>query len=96
VKETVVPGPISGKQFKVYYPTDPALNILYLINTGKEEFGRVVFYDLMGRKISETERMLTTEPMVLNCSLMDSSIYGISVETLTNREVVKVKIIRSR
>lgn len=96
VKETVVPGLVSGKQFKVYYPMDPSLNILYLINTGKEEFGRVVFYDLMGRKISETERMLTTEPMVLNCSQMDSSIYGIAVETLTNREVVKVKIVRSR
>jgi hypothetical protein len=94
----VIPEPVpnGNPQFKVYYPNDPSLNILYLINTGAEEYGRIVFYDLMGRKVSETERMLTTEPMELNCSQMESAVYCIAIVTAEKREVVKVRVIRSR
>ena len=70
--------------------------MLYLINTGKEEYGRVIFYDLLGRKISETERMLTTTPMELSCSALESSVYCIAVETSSKREIMKVRVIRSR
>ncbi len=93
---TPVPIPTGSSQFKVYYPNDPTLNILYLINTGKEEFGRVIFFDLLGRKISETQRMLTIEPMALDCSQINSAVYCISVETISNREVLKVKVNRRR
>jgi lysyl endopeptidase len=88
--------PLGETQFKVYYPTDPALNMLYLVNTGQEEFGSVIFYDLMGRKISETQRMLTTEPMEISCAQLGSAVYCIAVETKTRREVMKVKVIRIR
>ncbi|MEI6277108.1 MAG: hypothetical protein WCP08_14010 [Prolixibacteraceae bacterium] len=90
------PVPVGNSQFKVYYPTDFTTNLLYLVNTGKEEYGRVIFYDIMGRKISENERMLTTTPMELNCSALESSVYCIAVETSSKREVMKVKVIRSR
>ncbi len=90
------PIPKGDSQFKVYYPTDPAINILYLINSGKEEYGRVIFYDLMGHKISQTERMLTTEPMPLSVGQLRSAVYCIAVETGSKREVIKVKVIRSR
>jgi hypothetical protein len=90
------PTPDGVSQFKVYYPTDPMLNLLYLVNTGKEEFGRVAFYDMAGRKISEIQRMLTNSPMELNCSNLGSAVYCVVVETLSKKEVIKVKIIRSR
>lgn len=90
------PTPDGVSQFKVYYPTDPLLNLLYLVNTGKEEFGRVAFYDMAGRKISEIQRMLTNSPMELNCSNLGSAVYCVAVETLSKKEVIKVKIIRSR
>jgi len=93
---TPLPTPAGDTQFKIYYPTDPSLNILYLVNSGKEEFGRVNFYDLMGRKIYESQRMLTTTPMELNCSQLGSAVYFVTVETLTKREVLKVRVIRSR
>ncbi|MCK9640461.1 MAG: trypsin-like peptidase domain-containing protein [Prolixibacteraceae bacterium] len=90
------PKPNGDNQFKIYYPTDPSLNLLYLVNSGLEEFGRVDVYDLLGRKIYESQRMLTTTPMELNCSQLESSIYFITVETLTKREVLKVRVIRSK
>jgi V8-like Glu-specific endopeptidase len=88
------PVPPGKAQFKVYYPTDPGLNLLYLINTGNEEYGRIIFYDLSGKKISEIQRMLTNEPMVLDCSQIESAIYGVAVETTSKREVVKVRVVR--
>ena len=88
--------PAGDNQFKIYYPTDPSLNLLYLVNTGKEEFGRVDFYDIMGRKIYESQRMLTTSPMELGCGQLGSAVYFITVETLTKKEVLKVRVIRSR
>ena len=88
--------PVDGStQFKIYYPTDQSLNYIILINTGNEEYGKVSFYDLSGRKISETQRMLTNSPMELNFSGLASSVYCVAVETLTKREVMKVRIIRS-
>ena len=90
------PYPAGDTQFKIYYPTDPSVNLLYLINSGKEEFGRVIFYDLMGRKIYESQRMLTIAPMELSCGQLGSAVYFITVETLTKREVLKVRVIRSR
>jgi hypothetical protein len=96
VPVTPPPTPDGESQFKVYYPTDPSLNLLYLVNTGQEEFGRVIFYDMMGRKISETQRMLTNSPMEINVSQLESSIYCIAVETVEKREVMKVRVIRSR
>ncbi len=92
------PGPTPGgdKQFKVYYPIDPALNVLYLINSGKEEFGLVTIYDLLGRKISESQRMLTTVPMEIGSDHLGSSVYFVAVETLTKREVMKVKVVRNK
>jgi hypothetical protein len=90
------PTPAGEKQFKVYYPIDPALNVLYLINSGKEEFGRVIIYDMLGRKISETQQMLTTSPMEIRSDQMGSSVYFVAVETLTKREVMKVKVIRNK
>jgi V8-like Glu-specific endopeptidase len=88
--------PAGDIQFKIYYPTDPSLNLLYLVNSGIEEFGKVDFYDIMGRKIYESQRMLTTSPMELNCGQLGSAVYFITVETLTKREVLKVRVIRSR
>ncbi len=85
-----------SRQFKVYYPSDPTYHLLYLINTGKEEFGRVIFYDMLGRKISETQRMLTAEPMQLNCGQLESAVYCITVETSSKKEVIKVKVLQSR
>lgn len=90
------PTPVGNTQFKIYYPNDPSVNLLYLVNSGKEEFGRVIFYDLMGRKIYESQRMLTTAPMELSCAQLGSAVYFIIVETLTKREVLKVRVIRSR
>ena len=92
----IIPGTPGSSRFKVYYPTDPGLNLLYLINTGNEEFGSVIFYDMLGRKISETQRMLTTAPMELNCGLLESAVYCIAVETLSGREVIKVRFVRKR
>lgn len=90
------PTPAADKQFKVYYPIDQALNVLYLINSGKEEFGRVIIYDMLGRKVSESQRMLTTSPMEISSNQMGSSVYFVAVETLTKREVMKVKVIRNK
>ncbi len=90
------PPPVGSKQFAVYYPNDPTQQLLYLVNTGKEEFGRVSFYDLQGRKLSETQRILSTTPMELDCSQLASAVYCIGIETLSKKEVVKVRYIRSR
>ncbi len=95
VTVTPPPTPSGDMQFLIYYPLDHSLNLLYLVNTGKEEFGRIIFYDMMGRKVSETQRMLTTSPMELNCMQLESSVYCIAVETQAKREVIKVKVIRS-
>jgi V8-like Glu-specific endopeptidase len=95
-QDTPGPTPAGNTQFKIYYPTDPSVNLLYLVNSGKEEFGRVNFYDLMGRKIYESQRMLTTTPMELSCGQLGSAVYFIVVETLTKKEVLKVRVIRSR
>ena len=94
----VEPEPIPGgeTQFKIYYPTDPGLNLLYLVNTGKEEYGSVSFYDLSGRKISEVQRMLTNSPMELYCGHLRSSVYFVSVETLSKKEVLKARVLRTR
>ncbi len=94
--DTPGPTPAGNTQFKIYYPTDPSVNQLYLVNSGKEEFGRVDFYDLLGRKIYESQRMLTTTPIELNISQLESAVYFITVETLTKKEVLKVRVIRSR
>ena len=90
------PNPVGNNQFKIYYPTDAALDLIYLINSGKEEYGRVIFYDLLGRKISESERMLTTTPMELSLGGLESSVYCIAVETSSKREIMKARVIRSR
>lgn len=90
-----IPTPAPGSRFKIYYPTNQNINSLYLINTGNEEFGRVAFYDLLGRKVAEHQRILTNSPMELDCSQFLSSVYFVAVETLTGREVIKVKIIRN-
>jgi hypothetical protein len=88
--------PAGSKQFMVYYPTDSSYPALFLVNSGKEEFGRVIFYDLTGRKISETERMLTTEPMEISFNQLQSAIYLMAVETTSKREVMKVRIVQRR
>ncbi len=90
------PTPVGATQFKIYYPNNPGLNILYLVNTGKEEYGRVIFYDLSGHKLSEEQRMLTTTPMELNCSQLRSSVYFVAVETISKKEVLKARVIRGR
>ena len=95
-KTTPISVPAGSTQFRIYYPTDASLNLLYLVNSGNEEFGRVIFYDMLGRKISETQRMLTMGDMELSCSLLESSVYFVAVETLTKREVIKVRVIRKR
>jgi len=91
-----VPDPSDENQFKIYYPTDPGLNLLYLVNTGKEEFGRVIFYDLSGRKLSEEQRLLTNSPMELYCGWLGSSVYFVAVETLGKKEVLKARVLRTR
>jgi len=95
---SVIPDPpaAGSKQFVVYYPNDPTLQLVYLVNTGKEEFGRVSFYDMSGRKLSETQRILSNTPMELDCSRLASAVYCIGIETLSKKEVVKVRYIRSR
>lgn len=90
------PVPPGSAQFRIYYPTDSSLGTLYLVNTGNEEFGRVIFYDLMGRKVSETQRMLTVGTVELSCGALESSVYFVAVEILNKREVMKVRIIRKR
>lgn len=90
------PVPIGPNQFKVFYPNDGTPNLLYMVNTGAEEFGRIIFYDLLGRKISETQRMLTAEPMELSYNMTSSAVYFIAVETISKKEVIKVKVIRNR
>lgn len=90
------PVPVGPNQFKIYYPGDESLNLLYLVNTGNEEFGRIIFYDLLGRKISETQRMLTTGPMELSCGMLRSAVYCVAVETISRKEVLKVKVVRNR
>lgn len=67
-----------------------------MVNTGAEEFGRIILYDLLGRKISETQRMLTAEPMELSYNMTSSAVYFIAVETISKKEVIKVKVIRNR
>lgn len=89
------PVQIGDKQFRVYYPTNSSSNLLYLVNSGKTEYGRISFYDIMGRKISETTRILTTEPMELDCSHLGSAVYLVEISTIEKREVIKVKVIRS-
>ncbi|HEY5511654.1 MAG TPA: serine protease [Prolixibacteraceae bacterium] len=91
-----LPVPAGSTQFRIYYPTDASLNLLYLVNSGNEEFGRVICYDMLGRKVSETQRMLTTGAIELSVGWMESSVYFVTVETLTKREVIKVRIIRNR
>ena len=93
---SIDPTPVGSNQFKVYYPNSSTLNILYLVNTGNEEFGRVTIYDMMGRTLFETQLMLTTTPVELSSSQLASAVYFIAVETLTKREVMKVKVIRNR
>jgi hypothetical protein len=51
---------------------------------------------MLGRKVSETQRMLTVGAVELNIGWMESSVYFVAVETLTKREVIKIRIIRKR
>ncbi|MCE1198761.1 MAG: trypsin-like peptidase domain-containing protein [Marinilabiliales bacterium] len=88
--------PVGEVQFKIYYPNESASQQLYLVNTGTEEFGRVSFYDVAGRKLKEMQRVLTTTPMAIDFSAFESAIYFIAVETLSKREVMKVRYIRRR
>lgn len=95
-KTDPIPLPAGSNQFRIFYPTDASLGLLYLVNSGNEEFGRVIFYDLMGRKISETQRMLTVGAMELSCAALESSVYFVAIETLNKREVIKVRVIKKR
>jgi V8-like Glu-specific endopeptidase len=95
-KNNPLPVPAGSTQFRIFYPTDSSLNLLYLVNTGNEEFGRVIIYDMLGRKVSETQRMLTVGAIELSVGWMESSVYFVTVETLTKREVLKVRVVRKR
>lgn len=86
------PNPGGASKFEVLYPQSTASKYILLMNKGAEEFGVISLYDLIGRKLYSEERMLSITPRSVLLDNYRPGIYFLSVETLTAREVIKIKV----
>jgi lysyl endopeptidase len=84
------------QKFEVLYPQSASANYILLRNKGIEEYGTICLYDIAGRKLSTAEWMLTNTPKVVSLDYYSSGVYFLTVETITSRQVIKIKENNSR
>ncbi len=86
------PGVDEQKKFEVFYPLSVAANYILLRNTGTEEYGVISLYDILGRKIFTEERMLSITPREVSLQNYQSGTYFLTVETVSARQVIKIRV----
>jgi len=79
-------------KFQVLYPQTGISNYVYLRNTGTEEFAVITIYDILGKKISIQEQILTSTPRIISLENHNSGIYFLTVETVSGKQVIKIRI----
>ncbi len=78
--------------FEVLYPQTGISNYVLLRNTGTEEFGTVIVYDILGRKLFEDQVLLSLSPKTVSMVQYPSGVYFLTIETIHARKVIKIRI----
>ena len=85
------------QKFEVLYPPlSPSANYILLRNKGIEEYGTICIYDILGRKLSSAEWMLTYSPKTVSLENYRSGVYFLTIETLKARQVIKIRVNNSK
>jgi len=80
---------IYQKSGLVIYQRQGVSDLLLLQNNGAEENGTIALYDIIGRKLFEVHRLLTSEPGVVSTGQLPTGIYFLTIEGETSRQVIK-------
>ena len=83
-------------KFEVLYPQSISDSYIMLRNKGSEEYGIICLYDMLGHKVFTEERMLSISPKAISVEQFPSGIYFLTIETTNARQVIKIKINKSR
>jgi lysyl endopeptidase len=80
------------QKFEVLYPQSTVNDCIMVINKGAEEYAAISLYDIMGRKLLTEERLLTLSPKVISLGEYHSGIYFLTIETVSAKQVIKIKV----
>lgn len=84
------------QKFEVLYPQSGVTNYVLLRNKGIEEYGAIILYDILGRKLFTEQRMLSITPKTVSMGNYTSGIYFLTVETAHARQVIKIMVNNSK
>jgi len=87
-----IPSGDGQKKFEVFYPLTSSSHYVLLRNTGAEEYGVISLYDIMGRKLFTEQRMLSITPREVSLQNYQSGTYFLTVETVSARQVIKIRV----
>jgi len=79
-------------KFQVLYPQTGISNYVYLRNNGVQEFVSITLYDILGKKFSIQQQMVTSVPQVISLQNYNSGVYFLTVESLNGLQVIKIRI----
>lgn len=85
------PGNETNK-FQVLYPQTGISNYVYLRNNGVDEFVSIILYDILGKKLSIQQQMVTSVPQVISLQNYNSGVYFLTIESLKGIQVIKIRI----
>ncbi|MCX6239585.1 MAG: trypsin-like peptidase domain-containing protein [Bacteroidia bacterium] len=80
------------RKFEVLYPQSGVTNYILLRNKGTEEYGAISLYDILGHKLFTEERLLSVTPKVVSLGHYRSGVYFLTVETVSAKQVIKIKV----
>jgi len=86
------PGTDEQQKFEVLYPQALVTNYVLLRNKGTEEYGVISLYDILGHKLFTEERMLSATPRAVSLEHYHSGVYFLTVETVSARQVIKIRV----
>ena len=81
-----------ANKFQVLYPQTGISNFVYLRNNGVQEFVSITLYDILGKKLSIQQQMVTSVPQVISLQNYNSGVYFLTVESLNGLQVIKIRI----
>ncbi|MEI7523003.1 MAG: T9SS type A sorting domain-containing protein [Mariniphaga sp.] len=98
-KDTVTTNPYAPKYTAIYQQSGLVLyqqiglsDNLVLQNNGTEVAGTITLYDILGRKLFEVQRVITTSPGSVSTGQLPSGIYFLTIETGKSRQVMKFQV----
>ena len=83
---------VEEQKFEVLYPQSTATNYILLRNKGTEEYGVINLYDILGHKLFSEERMISSTPRAVSLGQYRSGVYFLTIETVSARQVIKIKV----